>query len=63
MTAPDLIEEILGLLLCAIRTKSLAERREFAAEIHRILVTLDDVLCDEFNLSRRGRGKKKSLTN
>lgn len=61
MTAPELIEEILGLLLCAIRTKSLVERHAFAAEIHRILVTLDDVLCDEFNLSRRGRGKKRTM--
>lgn len=63
MSTTDLIAEIIDLLLRAIRSKSLGERREFAAEIHRIIVTLDDVLCDEFDLSRRGRGKKKSLTN
>jgi hypothetical protein len=55
--------QLIAMFLDAIRQKSLDERRAFAAEIHRVIVTLDDVLCDEFNLSRRGRGKKKRLTN
>lgn len=59
MTEPTdkLAIEILRLCIKAIKSKDESKRREFAADIHQVIVIVDDRLCDQFNLSRKARGK------
>ncbi len=35
--------------------------RSLTATLHRVLVILDDWLCDEFGFSRRARGKHLTI--
>lgn len=54
----ELAIDIIRLFLSAIEAKDKRERQEFAGEIHRIIVLVDDRLCDEFNFTRKARHKK-----
>jgi hypothetical protein len=54
----ELAIEIIRLFLSAIEAKDERERQEFAGEIHRILVLIDDRICNEFNFTRKARYKK-----